>query len=162
MKNLLLLFALLLVPAVSSANSCLPFLPAQGEIVSVTLVTMNKNGVASFVESGMAYRTAAIPNTGRGARLVSNSGGSGIENAPQVFSDRDVPNQTPRQHFDVRQADHVTIQITLEQSPQVTVTLATHNNAKATFRATCSAGGVMHGSTSDVDYLLFVKHGVVN
>jgi hypothetical protein len=157
----LALLAALSQPA--SAGTCLPFLPAPNAVVSLTLVTMNKNGVASFAESQVARREGAVPNTGRPPRLVTRAGSPAVEPTPQVFSDRlNGFLKTPVQRFDASQADDLVVEVTLEASPQVTVTLASWGNAKASFRATCSPGGVMHGSTADVDYLLFLRASIVN
>ena len=118
---------------------------------------MNRNGIGSYVESGMAHRDA-IPNLGRRARLVSSN--AATESALQFFSDRPSPQSSQR--FGASNPDQVKVEVTLEASPQVTFTLASHGNVKAVFRTTCSSGGVIHGSTRDVDYLLFLKYTVVN
>lgn len=154
--------ALVFTSTTSFAEPCLSRLPADVEGgAAVTLVTMNKNSVASYAQSGMAYRSG-IPGTGRPARLISNAGAPGSTTTPQVFSDR--PNaifKSPVQHFDAQRADQIAVELTLEQSPQVTITLASWGNVKAVFRVTCSASGVMHGSTADVDYLLILNRVVV-
>jgi hypothetical protein len=152
MKTLFVFFlGLVGIPSLSSAESCTAFLPKDNEIISLELVTMNKNAAASYVKSEMRYGRGN-PDLGHPPRVTT------IGTAPQVFSDRNNKFfASPIQYFDAMSPDNVTVEITLEESPQVTLTLASWGNAKATFRATCSGGGVMHGSTPDVDYLLFVK-----
>lgn len=154
-----LALALVALPTLGHAASCIPFLPPADWNSTLTLVTMNRNGVASYVESAVIHTTAAATGHARRTRLVTTNGtGSPGEAVPQVFSDRTSQFVVGFvQHFLAQRADQVSVEITLEASPQVVFTLATWGNATASFRVSCTAGGVMHGSTADVDYLLFLK-----
>lgn len=149
------------LPALAWAQSCAPFLPAPNSIATVVLVSMNRNGVASHVESPVAYRAGAA-QLGRPARLVTGAGGAAAETAPQVFSDRTSPAGVQAQRFDAGKADRVHLAVTLEASPEVTLTLSSWGGVKTAFRATCSPAGVLHGNGGDVDYLLFIKFTTVN
>jgi len=145
------------VPGWASAESCLPFLTQKPNSVggTVQLVTMNKNGVASFSSFAVAYQAGGRA-PGGGARPPNWHTANPVappDVSKQLFSDRLV-DPAGQQPFDVSKADQINVVATVEASPQVTVTLRSWGNGKATFRATCSDGGVMHGSTQDVDYLL--------
>jgi hypothetical protein len=154
MKAYLALATLACIPSVAFSEDCLTHFPPANGITTATLSTLNKNGISSYAQATMAFRRG-IPNTGRPDKLVSNAGGSGIDTAPQVFSDRTSAFFAHfTQRFDGNKPDQITMEITHESSPLVTVTLASWSSAKASFRASCSPGGVMHGSTPDVDYLI--------
>ena len=151
-------------PQMSWADSCLNYLANQTlNVNSVDLVTLNKKGVASSSKFGVSYRKSGKSPTGgvRPAQWFTDNTFEPKDVAKQLFSDRASAIGTDQQQpFDIRQADLINVIITVEASPQVTVTLRTWNNTKANFRATCSGGGVMHGSTPDVDYLLFLTQVV--
>jgi hypothetical protein len=143
--------ALVGVPA--HADSCLPFLKFNSsEVAFLTLVTLNKKGVASYATKGATHVAAGRTPAG-GIRSEAWT----ISSAPQTFSDRGMPAQP----FISSNADKVGVSVGVAASPQVTVTLESWGNAKAVFTASCSAGGVMHGSTPDVDYLLFLNASIV-
>lgn len=126
-------------------------------MTAMTLTTLNKKAVASFSQSHMQYYGARPSATGgrQPARWVATD--YDANDRHQLFSDRQKGAQLDAQPFDKDQADLIGLVVTIEESPQVTVTLRSWGNVKATFRATCSAGGVMHGSTPDVDYLLVLE-----
>jgi len=168
--TLVIAFGLLAaVPRPSVAQSCLPFLAKKDNSVGgkVQLVTLNKNGIASSSQLDVAYRAAGKSPTG-GVRppqwyTDSTSGVGPRDTGKQLFSDRvSGPVGNNQQPFAVAKADLINVVLSVETSPQVTITLRSWGNSKATFRVTCSAGGVMHGSTADVDYLLFLAQSVVN
>jgi hypothetical protein len=157
------------VPGWASAESCLPFLTQKPNSVggTVQLVTMNKHGVASFSNFAVDYQAGGrAPNGGVRPpqwRTRSSVGGAPADTSKQLFSDRiSGPAGPSQQPFDVSKADEINVVISVEASPQVTVTLRTWGNSKAVFRVTCSVGGVMHGSTTDVDYLLLLGQSIVN
>jgi hypothetical protein len=143
------------LPQRSAAQSCLPFLTRQNEnYAGVKFVSMNKNGLASWSQFTASYRDGKkIPNLPtRPAQWFINYT---PDVAEQLFSDRlSGPATSKQQPFAINQPDLINVVITVEKSPQVTVTLRSWGNAKAVFRGACSAGGVIHGSTPDVDYLL--------
>jgi hypothetical protein len=167
--SLMAAFALLVaVPQTSAvAQSCLPYLTKQDRYnYGVQLVTLNKNGVASSSSSGVSYREGIKirPLGFSPAQWSTDNFFAPKDVAKQLFSDRasggsDIAKIQP---FDITQADLINVVITVQASPQVTVTLRTWGNTKAVFRGTCSTGGIIHGSTPDVDYLLFLtKYPVV-
>ncbi|HEX5004693.1 MAG TPA: hypothetical protein VFV65_05215 [Gemmatimonadales bacterium] len=123
---------------------------------SAVVVTLNKNGVASYSELSVAYREAGPAPSG-GVRPPSWA--SNRDNpAPQLFSDRtSAPaSGVMRQPFDITQSDTLGLTISVESSPNVSIVLRSWGDVRATFRGTCSAGGVIHGSTPDVDYLIYI------
>lgn len=147
-------------PQTSAAESCLSYLANQKlDTNTVQLVTLNKNGVASSSIFGVSYRDQGRSPAGgvRPAQWFTDNTTEPRDVAKQLFSDRaSAVGADKQQPFDIQQVDLISVIITVEASPQVTVTLRSWGNAKASFRATCSVGGVMHGSTPDVDYLLFL------
>lgn len=154
-------------PQHSVAQSCLPFLTKQENSASNTVkfVTLNKNGAASWSSFSVSYKTGGKSPTGglRPAQwFTDNASDPKKDEAKQLFSDRATGVGTAKmQPFDIAQTDLINVLITVEASPQVTVTLRSWGNKKATFRGTCSAGGVIHGSTPDVDYLLVLTQNIV-
>jgi hypothetical protein len=144
MRTLLVtsIFSLLACPVF--AQDCRPFLPPSNAVVTLQMVSMNKNGVSSYVTSD---------------RLMSRAGGTGLASVKQQFSDRLGPSKV--QPFAVQQPDQVTVSISVAAAPQVVITLLSWGDAKATFTVSCAPSGVMHGSTSDNDYLLFLRHHVI-
>jgi hypothetical protein len=161
--SLIVAFGLLVtVPRGAVAQSCLPYLTKQDQYnYGVQLVTLNKNGVASSSSFGVSYKAGIkIRSIGfRPAQWSTDNFFAPKDVAKQLFSDRtsggfDI---TKMQPFDITKADLINVVITVEASPQVTLTLRTWSNSKAVFRGTCSNGGVIHGSTPDVDYLLFLN-----
>lgn len=146
--GLLTIAALMLGSAPAFADSCLPFLAQYQEqsngSTALTMTTLNRNALVSYAVFNMSYINA-FP---LGRRFNS------LSQADVVFSDR----QKGSQGFDVARPDKLTISVTVAASPQVTLTLNSWNNVKATFTATCTFNGIMHGSTGDVDYLLFFQY----
>jgi hypothetical protein len=144
----------------AAAQSCVPFLAPDNGGARFELATLNKNGVGSWSQFEANYRPESrIPNgPRRPAQWYTYSAPTDAApgTSPQLFSDRVARPAPSAQPFDASRPDLISVVVTVEASPQVTVTLRTWNNATATFRATCSAGGVLHGSTPDVDYLLFM------
>jgi hypothetical protein len=143
-------------PQNAVAQSCLPFLTNQNQNLNiVSIVTLNKNEVASWSGSTVSYlRPTRVGQRVRPAQWVTYNVKDG---APQLFSDRSSGVGTVKnQPFDIAQADSINVSFTIEASPLVTVTFRSRGNTKATFSGTCSVGGVIHGSTSDTDYLLFL------
>ncbi len=164
--SLVVVFGMLVAaPQHSIAQSCLAYLTNQEGTAgnTIRLVTLNKNGVASWSNFEVSYKAGGKSPTG-GVRPASwSTYNPPKDEAKQLFSDRYSGVGTAKtQPFDIAQADLINVIITVEASPQVTVTLRTWGNTKATFRGTCSAGGVLHGSTPDVDYLLFLSKNPVN
>lgn len=161
--SLIVAFVLLVVvPQASVAQSCLPYLTKQAYYnYGIQLVTLNKNGVASSSSFEVSYKEGIkIRPTGFGpAQWSTDNFFAPKDAAKQLFSDRSSGAKS--QPFDITQADLINVVITVEASPQVTVTLRTWGNTKAVFRGTCSSGGVIHGSTPDVDYLLFLTKSPV-
>lgn len=154
---LLFLAAMIASPASAMAQSCAAQLGNRGlNANTVQLVTLNRKGVSSSSTFGVTYRPfLKIPN---GPTLTANWTNDGQTGAKQLFSDRGRPlGGHIYQPYDIHRADLISVKITSEASPLVTVTLRSWGNAKSTFRATCAANGVMHGSTHDVDYLLFLS-----
>lgn len=153
MRLPLLLAPLVLISNIAAAQDCTSFLPTTGDITTLELVSLNKNGVSSYVTSPMAI----VPgSTVHGAPLlVTRAGDTELRIAKQEFSDRSGPSHV--QPFAIQTPDNVTVTISLDASPEVNITLLTWGNAKATFRVTCSTSGVMHGSTGDNEYLLFLR-----
>jgi hypothetical protein len=165
--SLVFVFGLLgAIPQHAFAQSCLPYLTNQNlNINSMKLVTLNKNGVASSSAFGVSYKEGRkSPSGGKPyAYWTTDNSDAPKDAAKQLFSDRLGGTGTAKnQPFDIAQADLINVIITIEASPLVTVTLRTWGNTKATFRGTCSAGGVIHGSTPDVDYLLFLNQFQIN
>lgn len=160
--GLVFAFAILLsVPQHSTAQSCLPFLKKKDLTHVAHFMTLNKNGVGSWSQFKVSYRESVrhVPGYVRPAQWYTNlDNAAKPDETRQLFSDRYSgfirENQQP---FDMVRPDLINVIISVEISPQITVTLRSWGNKKATFRATCSASGIMHGSTPDVDYLLFLK-----
>ncbi len=165
--SLIVAFVLLVVvPQVSVAQSCLPYLTKQDYYnYGIQLVTLNKNGVASSSSFEVSYKEGIKirPIGFRPAQWSTNNYFEPKDAAKQLFSDRTSGgfDKAKSQPFDITQADLINVVITVEASPQVTVTLRTWGNTKVVFRGTCSSGGVIHGSTPDVDYLLFLTKSPV-
>ncbi len=151
--------SLLLLSHSLAAQTCLPFLTKQENSEgTVRLTTLNKNGVASWSEFEVSFRPSGkSPNGGvRPAHWYTNLDAlEKRDESKQLFSDR-FSNfiQNSPQPFDIGKPDLINAVITVERSPQITVSLRSWGNTKATFRATCSQSGIMHASTGDVDYLL--------
>jgi len=154
-RLLLLVCGLLLwTPRTVLAQSCMPFLgKVDNAAYSGVMVTLNKNGVASASYVTFAFQAVGKAFLGGTPRYQFVSPGD----APQFFSDR----TSGPQMFDQRRPDQIRLSITQEASPLVTVTLRSWGNQRSEFRATCSAGGVLHGSTPDVDYLLKMSTVVI-
>lgn len=141
----------LLVPGAASAGSCLPFLqPQPSAVPSFYMATLNKNGVAS-------YATGRLTLARGGPRPLPRWVASG---APQLFSDRRT-GANGAQPFSIGKADKIGLGIGISAAPAVQITLESWSGAKSNFVADCSAGGVMHGSTPDVDYLIVVFQSIV-
>lgn len=158
---LLFLAAMIAAPANAMAQSCTAHLANRGlNANAVQLVTLNRKGVSSSSTFGVTYRPPIrMP---QGPVLQANWTSEGQTGAKQLFSDRGRPlGGHVYQPYDIQRPDLITVKITAEASPQVTITLRSWGNVKSTFRATCAGNGVMHGSTDDVDYLLFLTQSAL-
>jgi hypothetical protein len=142
--------------------------------IYVTMVTLNRDDVASYTETRLYYLPAVAPVGGvsRPGRFTTLAPGSqGIDQPKfdfglnvQVFSDRLVPGQPNplavglphrgRQKFDENQADSLALEITDTSPVRITVKLRSWNNTKSTFEAVCEEDGFVYGSTPDVKYIL--------
>lgn len=158
-----LLAAIVLLPGLAAAQSCLPFLARKGGSVGATvqLVTLNRNGVASSSQFQAVFGAAGRTPTGTypAQWYTDDTAPDSQRAASQLFSDRRTgPSDQP---FDVAKADRINVFIGIEESPRVKITLRSWGDGKVTFRATCTDNGVLHGSTNDVEYLLTVAQQVV-
>lgn len=132
--------------AAARADSCVPFIPPQtpNQGTWVVLTTMNTNHVVSFASGPMEYRRIPLGRTGVLRSWESQS-------LSQTFSDR--MSNAP-QPFSIARADIIGLSVSIAGSPTVVVTLVSHGNGKGTFTATCSADGILHGTTATVEYLI--------
>lgn len=149
---------LALIPAPALAESCLPFLTPRENVTgtSITMSTLNKNGVASFSIGSLVYRPPLTRPRPIPARWTSQVGAP----VKQFFSDRAAT--TPSEvGFDPARSDQLSVSISVAASPAVEIRLRSWGNAAVRFTGTCSAGGVIHGSTPDVDYLITVHQNTV-
>jgi hypothetical protein len=146
----------------------------------LTMVTMNKKGVASFTVTRIYYMPPKrLPSGGfKPAVLASLNANALGEQVPkfsfwyhdQVFSDRLSSEIMPlegedaagiagfrKQRFDMRQADHTLFEITDAPTVTVTITLKSWNNSKVSFVPTCDHG-LLIGITPDVKYVIYLKN----
>jgi hypothetical protein len=131
--------------ASARASSCLPFMPkgpAAGSFVSLSATTMNADHVVSY-STGVA--TPVLSADGKTEAWQTLTG--------QYFSDR----YTGSQPFLNTKVDEIQIVVSIAASPKVTVTLKNWGDAQSSFTGTCTADGVMHGTTSTVEYLIGLK-----
>ena len=148
------------LPTIAVADSCLPFLTRQDNTSVVQMVSLNNKGVGSSA-SGQVNLAAGIKLASGVVRPATWATGSTKANfGVQLFSDR-IANQATAQAqpYNQAQSEPVRIAITVEESPEVTVMFVSYS-VKAVFKATCSSNGVLHGSTTDTDYLLTL-HGII-
>jgi hypothetical protein len=146
------------IPGAAFANSCLPYLTPKDNSTGTTVImtTLNKNGIASFSRGNVIYREQL-----RTPRMVLPPRWSSQADAPhkQYFADRLAA--PPSIGFDPARPDLISIWISVSAKPQVEITLRSWGNGVVRFTGACSAGGVLHGSTPDVDYLISVLQNIV-
>lgn len=144
-KRLGAIAVLISLSGVSFADSCVHFMQSKGGANTLVMTSLNRNGVASFAMLSMNHVDAI-----RKPPIIFPEKYVTVPDAqPQYFSDRMIGGQ----RFANNHADQISVTMTVADEPQVTLTLNTWNNAKNTFNVTCTADGVMHASTPDVDYL---------
>jgi hypothetical protein len=138
-------------PTAALAESCAEELAARpGDDLMATVTTMNNRGVASYSSSPLRY---VPPRTFFGFPQGPGTWRSVPRPlAAQLFSDRMVQGQP----FVVGRADRITMSITQEASPVIVVTLASWGNAQLTFSASCSANGIIHGTSGNSDIVIHV------
>ncbi len=147
---LLALGSLISAPVTSMAQSCLPYLTINNTNVKrVQMVTLNRNGLGSSSRFRVTYSPSIEIVQG-----VFRPPSWSIGSAKVLFSDRYGNVGGWPQPYSIGKADNIGVHITVEASPLVTETLNSWGYVKARFRATCTASGILRGSTRDVEYLL--------
>ena len=154
------LLLIALSPVQAHANECqalLDQLQQAGDATDLTGVTLNVNGVASFISTNLRYSKGW--GTSAGSRpdayaTVHEAFDAGQH--AQTFSDRirDGLPTPPQQRFDANRADDVDVFITDAETPEVTLTLRTWGNARTSFVPTCRDNFLTGHDAAGVEYVL--------
>lgn len=164
LKCLAAIAALVLLSGPSFADSCIPFIQQpkvtpEGRSTALIMTSVNKNGVASWASLNMKHADAEnitkCPSQIKCPIYLPERYETDTDFPhEQVFSDRRVSGSED-QFFASDNADQISITMTIEASPQVTLVLNSWNNVRENFAVTCSSDGVMHASTPDADFLFY-------
>jgi hypothetical protein len=177
------LAVLLVAPISARSEDCQALLDSFGttnfSYNTVTVVTLNNKGVASYIASTVHY----VPGIAlEGNRRTPNRfatltvpGEYGLDlpktdfaKEVQLFSNRcpdgrliDGPLRSPGggppcQPFAVNSADDLAIEMTDAPTVEVTITLRSWNNGKVTFVPRCEDGFLI-GATPDVKYIIHLQ-----
>lgn len=152
MRKLLIGSLLLAVlhPAAASAESCLEELaPPVNQSVMAYFTTMDTRGVTSYATAELLYMRG---NNGFGIPRPGRWYGAPRRPIQQLFSDRFVPGQA--QPFAIGRADRIEVNITHEESPLIVLNLLSRGYVRQTFIGSCSANGIIHGTSGTVDVLI--------
>ncbi len=157
-QGLTALLFLSVVGSAKAADSCLPFLTGAGSR-PLTLVSLDRSGEASYVPLTALEHQSSLKIPGRANGRVGTpqpeqwrTANPDTAATAQYFSSR----MAGPQPFDIAKPDTLAVSITVEDSPRVSLAFRSQGMKRRKFRARCSAGGVMHGSAADADFLLLL------
>ncbi len=138
-------FALTAALFATPAGACGSLLAAHRySALRAGITTMNNRNVASYIPARLEYvRT-------QGPGRIPGHWASGPDRPHQYFSDR----PTGFGPFSHQRTDRVSVYISDEPAPLIVLTLHNWGNATLGFRGTCSANGVIHGSSGESDILI--------
>lgn len=152
----LILVSIFVAPQPALADPCSNlFAQLSGKNVGLQMTTMSAaTGVVSYVTGGLNYQESIRTQSG----AVRPGGWRTVSGAPaqQYFSDRSMPN-TPNQRFSFFRSDDVTLHITEQAAPQISITFVDQGNSTLSFVGSCSQGNVIHGSQPSMDILIVLS-----